>query len=108
LLKDIAQRWADKRRLAVAERRLAGQSRAQAEAAVPELAFDAIDVSFDSIADPDEQRYFMNLPTSFVLPPDAVDRLRVLGGRLLRESTSYQSLLRLIEASSAPRPRARE
>ena len=49
LLKDIAQRWDDKRRLDVAERRLAGMSKAQAEAAVPDLQFDAIDVSFDSI-----------------------------------------------------------
>ncbi|HSV59742.1 MAG TPA: hypothetical protein VLJ19_12660 [Variovorax sp.] len=102
LLKDIAQRWADKRRLAVAGRRLAGESRAQAEAAVPGLEFDAIDVSFDSIPDEKERRYFMNLLTSFVLPPEAVDRLRELGGRLLRESTIYQRLLQLIERTNAP------
>jgi NTE family protein len=102
LLKDISQRWADNRRLAVAQRRLAGQTQAQAEAAVPDLAFDAIDVSFDSIADEQERRYFMNLPTSFVLPAEAVDRLRALGGRLLRESSTYQSLLALIARSNAP------
>ena len=99
LLKDIAQRWADKRRLEVAERRLAGMSRAQAEASVPQLRFDAIDVSFDSIADPAEQRYFMNLPTSFVLSSDEVDRLRALGGRLLRESPTYQEVLKRVGAA---------
>lgn len=101
LLKDIAQRWADKRELEIAERRLAGMSKAQAEAAVPKLSFDAIDVSFDSIENPDERRYFMNLPTSFVLPPEAVDRLRELGGRLLRESPTYQDVLKRVDESNA-------
>jgi NTE family protein len=107
LLKDIAQRWADKRELEIAERRLAGMSKAQAEAAVPKLSFDAIDVSFDSIENPDERRYFMNLPTSFVLPPEAVDKLRELGGRLLRESPTYQEVLKnLDESKAAPRRNA--
>ena len=98
LLKDIAQRWANRRRLDVAEKRIAGLSRAQAEAAVPNITFDAIDVSFDAIADPVERRYFMDLPTSFALPPAAVDKLRDVGGRLLRESRGYQKLLRDIRA----------
>ena len=102
LLKDIAQRWADKRDLKVAELRLSGMSRAQAEAAVPTLSFDAIDVSFDAIEDPEEQRYFMNLPTSFVLSAEEVDRLRALGGRLLRESPGYRDLLDRISDRKAP------
>ena len=36
----------------------------------------------------------MNLPTSFVLPAEDVDRLRDVAGRLLRESRDYQSLVR--------------
>lgn len=101
LLKDIAQRWADKRELEVAELRLSGLSRAQAEASVPKLRFDAIDVSFDAIEDPKEQRYFMDLPTSFVLSSDEVDRLRALGGRLLREAPGYRELLQRISDSNA-------
>ena len=101
LLKDIAQRWANQRRLEVAEKRLAGMTKAQAEAAVPALSFDAIDVSFDALTDPTERRYFMDLPTSFTLPAEAVDRLRAVGGRLLRESRSFQALLRQIEANRA-------
>ena len=96
LLKDIAQRWASRRLLDVARKRLEGMTQAQAEAAVSHITFDAIDVSFDAIADPAEQRYFMDLPTSFVLPDEAVDRLRELGGRLLRQSPAYQSLLQRI------------
>lgn len=105
LLKDIAQRWANKRRMEVANRRVAGMSQAQAEAAVPQISFDAIDVSFDAIADPVEQRYFMELPTSFVLPAEAVDRLRALGGRLLRSAPAYQALLKRIEDIERARPR---
>ena len=93
LLKDIAQRWVNRRRLEIADKRLAGMSKADAEASVQLITFDAIDVSFDAIPDPEEQRYFMELPTSFVLKPEAVDRLRELGGRLLRNNPAYQKLI---------------
>ena len=79
-------------------------TRAEAEAAVPALSFDAIDVSFDAITDPQERRYFMELPTSFVLTAEAVDKLRAVGGRLLRESRGFQTLLRRIEANRAAMP----
>ena len=92
LLKDIAQRWESQRKLRVAERRLAHMSRQAAEAAVPLPTFDAIDVSFDAVADEAERRYLMNLPTSFRLPEEAVDRLR--------ESKKTRQLLRQVEASN--------
>lgn len=74
----------------------AGQSRTEAEAAVPKITFDAIDVSFDAIEDPAERRRFMEMPTTFSLPPESIDRLRELGGRLLRDSRPYQILLQRI------------
>jgi NTE family protein len=100
LLKDIAQRWENQRKLTVAEERLAGKSQAAAEAAVPLLTFDAIDVSFDAVEDETERRYFMNLPTSFHLPDEAVDRLRALGGRLLRESKKTRELIEHLESTN--------
>ena len=42
----------------------------------------------------------MNLPTSFALPPEDVDRLRQAAGQLLRQSQDFQSLLR--EFGDAP------
>ncbi len=36
----------------------------------------------------------MNMPTSFVLPAEDVDRLREIGARLLRESPDFQDLVR--------------
>ena len=53
-----------------------------------------IEVGFEQLADSKEREYFDNLPTRFSLPPGSVDRLREVAGRLLRESKSYQELLR--------------
>jgi NTE family protein len=46
--------------------------------------------------DPEEREYFNNLPTSFSLPDDTIDRLRDAARRLLRESEDYQQLLDLL------------
>jgi NTE family protein len=66
------------------------------------IEFYAIDINFDAIADPVEKRYFRNLPTSFVLTDEQVDRLREMAGRLLRQSPDYQRLLRDLGASATP------
>lgn len=112
LLRDMAARWADRRELAIARRIDGGQTRADAEAAVPRITFDAIDVGFDAIEDPAERREFMEMPTTFVLPVSSIDRLRALGGRLLRESRPYQVLLDRIahhatDDATVPAPRRR-
>ena len=57
-----------------------------------------IDVAFDAIADPVERRYFTELPTTFSLSAEQVDRLREIGGRLLRQSREYKRLLCSLEA----------
>ena len=94
LMKDRAEinKW--RRELRVAQARLAGMSEAQAEASIPKISLEVLDVSFDAIPDPKEREYFMNLPTSFVLKPEEVDRLREVAGQLLRQSTDYQDLVR--------------
>ena len=104
LLKDVAQRWSNRRSLMIAQRQLEGLSKTEAEAAVQKISFDAIDISFDAIADPVERSYFMSLPTSFVLPDEAVDRLRALGGELLRESKAFQKLLARIREVNESTP----
>lgn len=58
-----------------------------------EVRFYPIVIGFSDIEDPIERRYFMEQPTSFVLPAKAVDRLRDAGARLLRQDSLYQSLL---------------
>lgn len=94
LMKDRAEISKWRRELLVARARLAGETEAQAEASVPKVSLEALDVSFEAIPDPKERAYFMNLSTSFVLPADDVDRLREIAGRLLRQSAEYQSVVR--------------
>lgn len=53
-----------------------------------------IEIGFDDLEDNEERAYFNALPTSFNLPPEAIDRLREVGARLLRASPDYQRLLR--------------
>ncbi len=93
-LKDRAALMVRQRELLIARARVAGVSQAQAERSIPKLTLDVIDVSFDAIQDPKERAYFMNLPTSFVLPPDDVDRLRNMAGQLLRQSDNYNAIIR--------------
>ena len=94
MMKDMAEVWKWRRELLVAQARLAGATEAQAEASVPKVTLQVLDVSFDEIRDPKERVYFMNLPTSFVLPAEDVDRLREVAGQLLRQSQDFQSVVR--------------
>ena len=95
-MKDLQEIYAWRRELLVARARLAGATEAQAEASVPlpKITVHAMDVSFERSADPKERDYFMNLPTSFVLPPEDVDRLREVAGQLMRQSEDFQSVVR--------------
>jgi NTE family protein len=52
-----------------------------------------VEVSFDSLEDEAERKFFNDLPTSFSLSEEAVDRLIEVGRRLLRESEDYQELV---------------
>ncbi len=93
-MKDRAEISVWRRELLVARARLAGATEAQAEASVPKVTLRVIDVGFDAIPDLKERAEFMNLPTSFVLPPEDVDRLREVAGRLMRQSADYESIVR--------------
>jgi NTE family protein len=93
-LKDRAQIVEWRRELAITRLRLAGKTQAEAEAAVPKITLQVVDVAFDAIPDPKEREYFMNLPTSFVLEPEQVDRLRDVAGELLRQSPDYATVVR--------------
>lgn len=60
---------------------------------VPNAKLYVINVSFAGVPDADEQDYLNGLPTSFVLPDEAVDRLRAAGGAALLNSPDFQRLL---------------
>ncbi len=61
-------------------------------AAAPGRAAHLVDVSFEQLADPAERRYFYNVPTSFKLSAEQVDKLREVAGRILRASPEFAAV----------------
>ena len=107
LLKDISARWETLRRL----RGLAGCSTNKdspvcAAIRVPEAEIYAVDVSFAVVPDPAERDYLNQQPTTFVLPPEAVDRLRAAAGTAILASPDFQRLLKDVGAKVLAEPPA--
>ena len=50
-------------------------------------------MNFDSLPDRKEREYFNNIPTTFSLPEEQVDRLRDVAGRLLYSNKEFRKLL---------------
>jgi len=69
---------------------------------VPHAEVYAIDVSFPMLADKAELDYLNQQPTSFVLPPEAVDRLRAAAGTIIMASPEFQRLLKDVGARIVP------
>jgi NTE family protein len=95
LLKDIIFRWKELRALRASGMFAGANNPGLSRAAdVPDIDLFAVDVSIAADEDKAEREYLNNLPTSFVLPDEAVDRLRAAAARILRTSPEYQRLLR--------------
>jgi len=60
----------------------------------PDATIYAIDVSFAALNDKAELDYLNELPTSFTLPDEAVDRLRAAAGKAIMASPDFQRLLK--------------
>ncbi len=106
-LKDIAARWRTAREL----RNLAGCSTNKdlpicAVVSPPKADIFAIDVSFAGVTNPAERLYLNEQPTSFALPPEAVDRLRAAAGKIILASPEFQRLLKDVGAKVVPDPSA--
>jgi NTE family protein len=61
-------------------------------------------VSFSADPDATERAYLNDLPTSFVLTDEAVDRLRASAARTIRSSADFQRLLREIGLTAVTPP----
>jgi NTE family protein len=93
-LRDIQARWA-------ALRQVRDQIKAYPELAAklesvmraPEITIRVIDVSFGALPDKTERAYLNTLPTSFVLPDEAVDRLRVAAKNAILASPEVKRLV---------------
>jgi NTE family protein len=95
LLKDIAARWQDRREIRESVTIKPNAKPAVADLLrVPNAQIYAIDVSFAALKDKAERAYLNAQPTSFVLPPEAVDRLRAAAGTIILASPEFQQLLK--------------
>jgi NTE family protein len=93
LLRDMMARWNMLRRLRESPAFVPSRDPAMAALVnVPDIDLYAIDVSFKALKDPVEREYLNQLPTSFVLPPEAVDRLRQAAATIMRDSPEFKRL----------------
>jgi NTE family protein len=60
----------------------------------PNIDLYVVNVAFNMLEDKSEYEYLNGLPTSFVLPPEAVDRLRVAAKKIIATSPEIQRLLK--------------
>ena len=107
LLKDISARWESMREV----RAMAGCSTNKdspicTAVRVPQAEIYAIDVSFAALPDAKERAFLNQQPTSFVLTPEAVDRLRAAAGTIIMASPEFQRLLKDVGAQVVADPSA--
>jgi len=105
LLRDTAARWETLRLIGSSAAYAANKDPAVVAALrVPPAEIYAIDVSFPRLKDKAERDYLNQQPTSFVLPPEAVDRLRAAAGTIIMDSPEFQRLLKDVGAKLVADP----
>ena len=105
-LKDMSAEWRKLKLIGKSAAMASNSDPAVAEALrVPDAEIYAIDVSFAALTDKAEFEYLNEQPTSFVLPAEAVDRLRAAAGKIILESPEFHRLLKDIGAEVVANPR---
>jgi NTE family protein len=69
---------------------------------VPDTEVYVVDVSFAMLGEAALRDYLNELPTSFALPDEAVDKLRTAARRILQASPDFQRFLKDTGASIVP------
>lgn len=93
LLSESFSRWADEIR-----RGRCGSGPISTEpGSCGDIEFYLVQVKFDALDDETERTYFKRLPTSFVLKPEEVDKLRDAARRILTNSKEFQRMIRDLE-----------
>lgn len=93
-LKDTQTRWKDMKTLR--NSKLFSNNRNQQLEKIidtPNVDLFTINVAFNQLDDKQEFEYLNSLPTSFALPPEAVDRLRVAAKKIILSSPDLQQIL---------------
>ena len=95
LMKDIVARWKLLRQFRDSGAFAGNPGSAPTQVMnVPDIEIYAVDVSFSALQDKAERDYLNDLPTSFVLSGEAVDRLRAASGTIIEQSPEFQRLLK--------------
>lgn len=68
----------------------------------PPVTYRLVELDFSKVEDPEERRRLNELPTSFALPDDDVERLERTGRELLRASPELRAFLADLEATEGP------
>ena len=104
-LRDTLARWQSMRKLRESASFDAEKDRALAQLLrTPDKEVCVIDVSFAALGDKAERDYLDDLPTSFSLPSEAVDRLRAAAGTIIRNSPDFKRLVGETGMTIAQRP----
>ena len=110
-LKDMQARWAGLREVRESLKGVPQAERSKLDFIVraPEVNIHVIDVSFAVLKDPAERDYLNRLPTSFVLPDEAVDRLRAAARAAIIDAPDIQramkqGVVRMVGATTGPAP----
>ena len=95
LLRDTQARWQSQRKIRDSAALSADPDPVLRETMhAPDTDLYVVDVSFQTLEDGNELEYLNNLPTSLVLPDEAVDRLRAAAGKIILASPEFQRLLK--------------
>jgi NTE family protein len=104
LLKDKQTRWQSARRLRNSETLAASSDpKIAQDLHSPDVDIYSIDISFAALKDKSEFAYLNELPTTFSLPDESVDRLRTAAGTIINDSAEFQRLLNDIGAKPVPK-----
>jgi NTE family protein len=93
LLRSSFVQWANDLRDARCAARREPEPVAQNSTPCEDVHLHMVEVSFETVADTKQQQYLKSLPTSFNLPPRAVDALRDTARSLLRDSPEFHRFL---------------
>jgi NTE family protein len=95
LLKDIDARWTALRDIRDSNAFTQGKdSKLSFVENAPRADIYTVEVSFQALSDKTERDYLNQLPTSFSLPSEAVDRLRAAAGKIILNSPDFQQMLK--------------
>lgn len=89
LLRESFRRWTEE----VQKGRCGNEPVSTEPGACGDIKFYLIEVRFDALADEEERSYYKQLPTSFRLSDEQVDKLRAAARQILIQSEEYQRFL---------------